>query len=645
MPLTPHEACLESKAERIARIITRQYGVKVRIEGGRAYIDLDTMTIVMPNLKGDALEHIRGVLDGFLDHECAHAIFTDNLAVKPLKGKPIFAIWNPVEDCWIEREMGKLYVGCAQNLKELNEAIIVEVRKNWGKMGAVPRLLSALIMCWQGSALPAEFEVDPLMGLVFQALEPERRDGFNVNSTTEAINLARRIMDKIASMVPPPPPQLKLQPGQEGKGSEGEGQQGKQQDPKEQQEGEEGGQQGPHTQEGQQEGQSLQEPQEAAGEPSEGEGQEEQDEALQEQAEGLQQAMQTGDYEPLLDAEGLLNDILTRVPDRSKASDPEEYLVFSEEFDTEVHYDHQKRMIWSGEYKELRDEVHDYLGNMATALELSLAAEAQARWVGGSRKGRKFDKRVFPAWTQGGRDDRIFRQLEQSEDWDTAVSLLWDCSGSMNRVHPGSKSYLARLAAIAFHEALSRADIMHEVLGFNTGGGSSPELKMRAKEAEKRGENIKRYSRLAELDKRMVFVPWGSIDGRAICAINGTNANRDAECVMWAAKRLAARPEKRKVLIVGSDGQPSGAKYGYTEKKYLQEVIAQVIEAGIELYAIGIMDDAVSKYYPHWVVIHRVEDLPQAVMQQLGQALFARKGTMHGNVPAVNKPSGGERSV
>ena len=143
----------------------------------------------------------------------------------------------------------------------------------------------------------------------------------------------------------------------------------------------------------------------------------------------------------------------------------------------------------------------------------------------------------------------------------------------------------------------------------------------------------------------MVFVPWGSTDGRAICAINGDYANRDAECVLWAAKRLAARPEKRKVLIVGSDGHPNGAVYGYTEKKYLQEVVAQVIEAGIELYAIGIMDDAVSKYYPHWVVIHRVEDLPQAVMHQLGQALFARKGTTHGNVPAINKPGSGERRV
>jgi len=272
---------------------------------------------------------------------------------------------------------------------------------------------------------------------------------------------------------------------------------------------------------------------------------------------------------------------------------------------------------------------------MANRLALALTAETEAYWTGGARRGRKWDKRQLPQWYLGGEDERLWKKLEQGEQWDTAVSLLWDCSGSMGRngSHK-SKSYLARLAAIAFHEALVRAGITHEVLGFNTGGRPSAELNKKVAELRSDGVSLNHYSRLDEIDARMVFVPFGSTDGRALCEIDGSHANRDGECVLWAARRLAARPEKRKILIVGSDGQPSGARWDYTEKKYLQTVVRDIITSGIEVLAIGVMNPSVEKYYPNWVLINKATDIPTVVLEQLSQQLF-KKGTCDVRFPKL----------
>lgn len=654
--LNPHEAALESKMERIARIITREYGVSVRIEGSLAYIDLETMTIVIPNLKEKSLGQIQGVIDGFLDHECGHAVYTDGKLITHMKeNQPaLFEVWNVVEDCWTEREHGSQFPGVKQNIQTLNEAIRVENEKAWPSAGPIPRLLCALGECWRGASVLSDYFTDPLMGELIQLMESEYQDGLTVDTTQGAIELAERILEKISDAAQQQQPQPQPQDGdgqqgdqdQQDQGQQGQGEDQDAQDGDEQVQaspwGKKGGQEQQEGQEESEGGSKEQEQDQGQGDQQEDQsdqGQDPKTRAQQEQAQAAQEELDSENFAPPANAESLVNDLLAKVPYRDKRSDPEEYLIFSEDFDTEVHYTSAQRLAWAEEYGDLREEVAGSIGNMSTALVMALAAEAEARWVGGARRGRRMDKRVFPLWTQGGRDDRIYRQKEQSEDWDTAVSLLWDCSGSMHsNYNPGSKSYLARLAAIAFHEALCRVNIMHEVLGFNTGGGYSSELRQRVEAAMNRGDDIEKYSRTIELDNRMVFVPWGTMDGRAICAINGDHANRDGECVMWAAKRLAARPEARKVLIVGSDGHPNGAEYGYTEKKYLQEVVQQIITAGLEVYAIGIMDEAVKKYYPQWTIIDSAEDLPRVVMQQLGQALFARKGTSYGNIQPIRKP-------
>tara|TARA_B000000477_G_scaffold9739_1_gene8174 strand:- start:119 stop:499 length:381 start_codon:yes stop_codon:yes gene_type:complete len=105
--------------------------------------------------------------------------------------------------------------------------------------------------------------------------------------------------------------------------------------------------------------------------------------------------------------------------------------------------------------------------------------------------------------------------------------------------------------------------------------------------------------------------------------------NIDGEALEWASKRIMARSEKRKVLMVISDGAPvddstlSVNSASYLEK-HLRDVISMVENKKlIELIAIGIGHD-VTRYYEHAVTITDIEQLAGAMTEQLAQ-LFDKK--------------------
>ena len=216
--LNPQEACLESQAERIARIITREYGVEVRIEGTKAFFDLKKRDLVITDMTKKEIAKLGPVLDGFLDHECGHALELDVEAFEKAgfkSGEPIHSVWNIIEDYWTDRELGKRYVGCGQNIRELDKAVAVHTRAIWDDCDSLNKLLFALQQIWRGLNVEADYASDPEVGALLPLLATEIKDGYAVNSTFEAIELARRILAKIQDLsdqAPKTEPQLEEQP-------------------------------------------------------------------------------------------------------------------------------------------------------------------------------------------------------------------------------------------------------------------------------------------------------------------------------------------------------------------------------------------------------------------------------------------------
>ena len=98
--------------------------------------------------------------------------------------------------------------------------------------------------------------------------------------------------------------------------------------------------------------------------------------------------------------------------------------------------------------------------------------------------------------------------------------------------------------------------------------------------------------------------------------------NVDGEALSWAYNRLSIRKEKRKILIIISDGAPvddstlSVNPGNYLEKN-LRDIIGEIEKKDeIELIAIGIGHD-VSRYYSKAVTIMDVDQLGEVLLNQL----------------------------
>jgi cobaltochelatase CobT len=98
--------------------------------------------------------------------------------------------------------------------------------------------------------------------------------------------------------------------------------------------------------------------------------------------------------------------------------------------------------------------------------------------------------------------------------------------------------------------------------------------------------------------------------------------NIDGEALEWAYRRIMARPEQRRVLMVISDGAPvddstlSVNPANYLEK-HLRDVIAMIEKRKVvELAAIGIGHD-VTRYYNRAITITDAEQLAGAMTEQL----------------------------
>jgi cobaltochelatase CobT len=113
--------------------------------------------------------------------------------------------------------------------------------------------------------------------------------------------------------------------------------------------------------------------------------------------------------------------------------------------------------------------------------------------------------------------------------------------------------------------------------------------------------------------------------------------NIDGEALLWAHRRLVARPEQRRILMMISDGAPvDDSTLSVNPGNYLERHLRAVIElietrSPVELIAIGIGHD-VTRYYRRAVTIVDAEELAGAMTEQLA-ALFSEEVARPGAAP------------
>ena len=214
---------------------------------------------------------------------------------------------------------------------------------------------------------------------------------------------------------------------------------------------------------------------------------------------------------------------------------------------------------------------------------------------------------------------RPFKEETDSPFPSTVVTLLIDHSGSMR----GRPMQIAALTVEIFVRVLERCNVKCEVLGFTTRewDGGEPGREWAAAGYP---ENPGRINALEHIIIKGADVPWRR--ARAGLGLfmrdEELKENIDGEALIWAHRRLLARSEQRRILVVVSDGMPTDeatlAANGYD---YLDAHLRQVIDdiesrSSVQLAAIGIGHD-VSRFYRNATRIARIDDLGPALSTKL----------------------------
>lgn len=287
---------------------------------------------------------------------------------------------------------------------------------------------------------------------------------------------------------------------------------------------------------------------------------------------------------------------------------------------------------------EWQDRFKTQVGQIQARIRRMLAQQDFVANYGGYRSG-KIQAASLHRLLVG--DDRVFSRREEHNAENTAFTLLVDCSGSMS----GDKIVVACETAFLMAETLSRLGINFEILGFSCADHLGFTAKQIDEYEQSRKRNSKRdpktvgFTRLVPLVHYVfkAFDQKWDKDRKAGVAWTGqatspkTNvyklANCDGESVAWAADRLLRQRERRKIMMVLSDGEPSLSGYENSQvlADHLKKTVARIEGLGVETVGIGICSKAVTKFYPKSVVVHKPEDLSGVVLSEIEGFLKASK--------------------
>jgi cobaltochelatase CobT len=214
-----------------------------------------------------------------------------------------------------------------------------------------------------------------------------------------------------------------------------------------------------------------------------------------------------------------------------------------------------------------------------------------------------------------------FKRERDTDFRDTVVTLLLDNSGSMR----GRPITVAATCADILARTLERCGVKVEILGFTTRawkGGQSREAWLAANKPVNPG----RLNDLRHIIYKAADAPWRRArKNLGLMMREGLlKENIDGEALDWAHRRLLARPESRKILMMISDGAPvDDSTLSVNPGNYLERHLRYIIEdiqsrSPVELIAIGIGHD-VTRYYRRAVTIVDAEELGGAMTEKLAE--------------------------
>lgn len=661
-----------------------QESVSVTQRGAKAYCTWDSkgnlIGINLPVIPDDPKPEFLVALQGFLDHEVAHALFTDSKYARPkAEGKkedPLEVLTNAVEDCRIERKMSDRFPGAALNLHSLRQFLIKETfakdtqalrddkstpdhmkEQTLMGMNVVPylRARSGQKECQE---YLEEYGLEEMFKKVDEALPTLGKRLRTMKTSKDAREIATDIKAVLMNEDPPSGGKGDPDDGEGDSGeSEGEGsgkgkgkgkKSEKNEKPKDKSEKSES--EGEDKDEGESEGETGGDPSEDESEDEgsgEGSGEDESEEA--EAGGNLKKGSGGGKGAP---KDPIFID-MNAIRDTDELAEQALEKMLKGAYSKTLQTDFTKDLDDISPYRvpagvkidttAHEESVKKATGALQQELKRLIVARSQSFHVPGFRSGRLNGPSLHRL---SANDDRVFKRRHVSETKAVALELVVDLSGSMNS---GSKLKTAMEAAWAFSQVLDGLKIKHEVVGFTTvplfgykDGGKGVDYGHEITDSKAQQKYTEEYQAFAKTVGGSGTVRYlnlwmpifkGFEEGftplvrqrmaHQIKNKTRMHQNNDAAAIEAAGLRLLSRSEPRKIMIVLSDGSPcdTGVNHGVIGET-MRSHIAKFEKAGMEIIGIGVQDSSVKQFYKKNTVIQNVSELPGKLTSILKTALL-----------------------
>ena len=539
----------------VAAAYGEKFGVKVLIQGQDAFTDGER--IVIPTANPDD-PHYQQIAWGYLAHEAAHIRHTNFDMVKKASSKPIRkALLNIIEDVRIENELAKDYPGTRRSISQ-----VIEYMVDTQQM-CVPEQLepASNLQAWLLFRLRCHFLGQKALTPLYQAVDERVRQLF----PAAAMSRLSAMLTAVPSLVSTGEV-LKLvdaivsmleeesRPPQDESDADG---------------GDDIGQDASNDSNNSSDSQTPEAASSAMGDAAETG-----DSDHSDQADNLRQALEASaaQFEP---------DTFAQVAE-----------VLSEQ--AEGHQGVTPLSLPQAEHAMLGDEA-------ILTLSASESAQIRARLRGmvqSSQDNRNHAKRHGLrvathrlAASQAG-ESRLFIQRQPRIAPNAAVHLLVDISGSMGKpIGEGNRKYfhVANEAALALAMALEGIPGVVPAVSYFPG---------------------------IHQEVSIALLPKQSVRHRAACFDQKPRGCTPMAQAMWfAANSLLAQKQKRKLMIVLTDGDPD-------DWAATHDIVDRCRRSGFELLGIGIQTRSVEKFFPQSIVINDVKDLKRELFEVTQQLLI-----------------------
>ena len=539
----------------VAAAYGEKFGVKVLIQGQDAFTDGER--IVIPTANPDD-PHYQQIAWGYLAHEAAHIRHTNFDMVQKASSKPIRkALLNIIEDVRIENELAKDYPGTRRSISQ-----VIEYMVDTQQM-CVPEQLepASNLQAWLLFRLRCHFLGQKALTPLYQAVDERVRQLFPAAAMSRLSAMLTAVPSlastgEVLKLVDAIVAMLEEEsrPPQDESDADG---------------GDDIGQDASNYSNNSSDSQTPEADSSAMGDAAETG-----DSDHSDQADNLRQALEASaaQFEP---------DTFAQVAE-----------VLSEQ--AEGHQGVTPLSLPQAEQAMLGDEA-------ILTLSASESAQIRARLRGmvqSSQDNRNHAKRHGLrvathrlAALQAG-ESRLFIQRQPRIAPNAAVHLLVDISGSMGKpIGEGNRKYfhVANEAALALAMALEGIPGVVPAVSYFPG---------------------------IHQEVSIALLPKQSVRHRAACFDQKPRGCTPMAQAMWfAANSLLAQKQKRKLMIVLTDGDPD-------DWAATHDIVDRCRRSGFELLGIGIQTRSVEKFFPQSIVINDVKDLKRELFEVTQQLLI-----------------------